>query len=204
VNFYNQIITLLNEHNQSIKNVSRALEIDTISIFFDKRYKLERLNKLGFWHKIKRDNTLYPKLEKRLTAKQITSAFKLEEYPIYYTNQPDYPKYNKAILVMFGLSQYHKSAPPTNLIEQIIKILKNISSIDICYDFDQKPNIDRLKEYYKVTQYQDTYYINNTYELMIEKICIYDKSNKNGLNFNVYRFEATINTKPYSLKSTAL
>ncbi|MDR0468116.1 MAG: hypothetical protein LBG67_04620, partial [Campylobacteraceae bacterium] len=65
-------------------------------------------------------------------------------------------------------------------------------SLDICYDFPQKPNIDKLKEYYKVTQYQDTYYINNTNHPMIKKICIYDKKKKNNLDFEVYRLEATI------------
>ncbi|MFV0480522.1 MAG: hypothetical protein ACK5LP_00930 [Campylobacteraceae bacterium] len=191
-----EIITLLNEFN---KDNLVDFEIDTIRIKFNKRCKLEKLQKLGNWHKINSNNPLIAKLKDRLSAKQITSAFQLENEPIYYCNIPDRPKYNKAQMVIFGLCQYHKDPPNINKVSQIASTLKDISSIDLCVDFEAKPNIDNLSEY-EVVQYvdtnsklpTDTYYINRTNILMVDKVCIYNKAIKNKLGFSVNRFEATI------------
>ena len=174
-------------------------QIDTIRINFFKQYNLDKLNELGSWHKIEKNNPIMSKLKKRLFLEAITSAYQLENYPIYYYNIQDKPKYRKAQLVIYGLSQYHKAPPPYSLVENLTKTLRNITNIDLCYDFENKPNIDNLSEY-KIEQYIDketmlptnTYYINDTGIPMIERVCIYDKSLKNKLSFNVNRFEATI------------
>ena len=48
----------------------------------------------------------------------------------------------------------------------------------------------------------DTHYINDTNILMIDKICIYNKAFKNGLNVVLWRIEATISIP--SIKYLAL
>ena len=204
MNFYKEIITNINDFKSAY---DIKFEIDTIVIDFSKQYKLEKLEKLGEWHKIKESAMFYKKIEEKQKThkseknkgKKITSAFQLKnkenkDYPIYYVNYYDYPRYYKAQLVMYGLHQYHKSEPPNNLKEQIIKILKNISSIDICFDFPEKPKIWALERDFKVNKYRNTktYYINNANHPMIKKICIYDKNDKDKLKFPAYRLEATI------------
>ena len=64
----------------------------------------------------------------------------------------------------------------------------------------QKPNLELLKKHFelkryfdkKIKAYTDTYYINDTNILMIDKITIYNKAIKNNLEGILYRIEATI------------
>lgn len=103
-------------------------------------------------------------------------------------------------MVIFGMKQYHKEPPPHQIVNKIVSILKNISNVDICFDSSDKPNINKLSEFFKLTRYvtkdgvfTDTYYINDTNILMIEKITIYDKAYKNELKYSLWRIEALIN-----------
>ena len=141
------------------------------------------------------------KLKKRLTDYEVTSAYQLENLNIYYYNSnKDKPKYRIATMVIFGLKQYHKAPPPQNIVTKILSILKNITNIDLCFDMKQKPNLELLKKHFelkryfdkKIKAYTDTYYINDTNILMIDKITIYNKAMKNNLKGILYRIEATI------------
>ena len=175
--------------------------IDSIRIEFSKQYKLSPLLELGEWSKIEKNNSLIPKLKKRLLENEITSAYRLEKHNIYYYNKRDIhkSKYRNAELVIFGMKQYHKDPPPRELITKILSILKDISTIDICVDMPYKPNLDRIKKLYTLTPFRtvkglatDTRYINNLDITMIEKIVIYNKQLKNNLDFRVWRVEAKI------------
>jgi hypothetical protein len=103
-------------------------------------------------------------------------------------------------MVIFGMKQYKKEPPPQHLVSKIITILKDITNIDLCLDIKQKPNIELLKKHFelkryfdkRIKAYTDTYYINDTNILMIDKICIYNKAIKNNLEGILYRIEATI------------
>ena len=199
MNTLQELENFIKEFNQ---NYNEDFAIDSIRIEFSKQHKKEKLGELGSWKKIhKNDKKILDKLEKRLTANEVTSAYQLEKYNIYYYNSnKDKPKYRIATMVIFGLKQYHKEPPPQNIVSKIILILKNITNIDLCLDMKQKPNLDILKNYFKLERYfdkrlktyTDTYYINDTNILMMDKICIYNKAYKNDLKVILWRIEATI------------
>ncbi len=197
MNTIEELNHFINEFNQ---NNNEDFEIDSIRIDFQKQHKKEKLDQLGKWKKLQKNSNILHKLKKRLLDEEITSVMRLEDYNIYYYNSnKDKPKYRTATMVIFGLKQYHKDPPPQNIVTKIITILKDISNIDLCLDFPFKPNLERLKEHYFLKQFvtkdgvfTDTYYINETRASMIEKVTIYNKALKNGLNGILWRLEATI------------
>lgn len=147
-----------------------------------------------------KNHAILKKLSSRLTTDEVTTAYQLKKFNIYYYNKKDESKkYDKAILVMFGLKQYHKNPPPRETIIKIIDILKNISNIDLCLDIMREPNYRELKAYFYLNQFvtskgfkTNTHYINETNRTMMEKVVLYDKQVKNDLNFKVWRIEAKI------------
>ena len=199
MNTLQELENFINEFNL---NNDEDFAIDTIRIDFSKQHKKENLEQLGKWKKInKNDKKIMAKLKRRLTADEVTSAYQLENYNIYYYNSnKDKPKYRIATMVIFGMKQYHKTPPPQNIVTKILSILKNITNIDLCFDMKQKPNLELLKKHFelkryfdkKIKAYTDTYYINDTNILMIDKITIYNKAMKNNLKGILYRIEATI------------
>ena len=199
MNTLQELENFINEFNI---NNNEDFAIDSIRIDFSKQHKKENLEQLGNWKKInKNDKRIMNKLKKRLTDDEVTSAYQLENLNIYYYNSnKDKPKYRIATMVIFGLKQYHKAPPPQNIVTKILSILKNITNIDLCFDMKQKPNLELLKKHFelkryfdkKIKAYTDTYYINDTNILMIDKITIYNKAIKNNLEGILYRIEATI------------
>ncbi|MCT7498435.1 hypothetical protein N5S76_01425 [Aliarcobacter cryaerophilus] len=199
MNILQELENFINEFNT---NNDEDFAIDTIRIDFSKQHKKENLEQLGKWKKInKNDKKIMAKLKRRLTADEVTSAYQLENYNIYYYNSnKDKPRYRIATMVIFGMKQYHKEPPPQNIVTKILSILKNVTNIDLCFDMKQKPNIELLKNHFdlkryfdkEIKAYTDTYYINETNILMIDKITIYNKAIKNNLEGILYRIEATI------------
>ncbi|MGB3750253.1 MAG: hypothetical protein WA945_01660 [Arcobacteraceae bacterium] len=204
MNILKELYNYIDEFNQY---TDEDFEIDSIRIEFKKRYKKEKLEELGNWSKInKNDKKIMDKLKKRLEAEEVTSALQLEKYNIYYYNSnTDRPRYNNAIMVIFGLKQYNKDLTlkenvPQHLVDKIISILKNVSNIDLCLDIKHKPNFEALNSRFELKQYFDkhlkcflnTYYINDTHILMIDKVIFYDKAYKNSLDCILWRIEATI------------
>ncbi|MFA6788185.1 MAG: hypothetical protein WC149_04340 [Arcobacteraceae bacterium] len=199
MNTLTELQNFINDFNQ---NSDEDFEIDSIRIDFSKQHKKEKLEELGAWKKInKNDKKIMDKLKKRLEADEVTSALQLGKYNIYYYNSnKDKPKYRLATMVIFGLKQYHKEPPPHQIVTKIISILKNITNIDLCLDMKQKPNLETLsnrfdlKRYFdtKIKAYTDTYYINDTNIPMIDKVTIYNKAFKNSLDGILWRIEATI------------
>ncbi len=172
------------------------LSIDTIRVNFSKQHKLSKLKKVGFWHKVTPSSKISSKLKKRLSDEEVTSAYQLEDYNIYFFNSQDRPLYRKATMVMFGLTQYNDKEVQYQTINRIINILDNISNIDICYDFDYKPNLDLLTSNFTVTNYKgfdQTYYCNTPNIPLIEKFYIYNKALKNNLNKILHRIEFKVN-----------
>ncbi|RXI41590.1 hypothetical protein CRU99_09635 [Malaciobacter mytili] len=199
MNVLQELENFINEFNL---NNNEDFKIDTIRIDFSKQHKKESLELLGNWKKInKNDKKILDKLKRRLTIDEVTSAYQLENYNIYYYNSnKDKPRYRLATMVIFGLSQYHKEPPPHQIVSKIISILKNITNIDLCLDMKQKPSLELLENHFNLKRYfdkkiktlTDTYYINETDISMIEKICIYNKAIKNNLGCILWRIEATI------------
>lgn len=197
----NKILENISEYITDFERVELInFDIDTMRIQFDKQRKLPKLKTIGKWEKLESTSYILYKLKERLFDTKVTSAYKLEGYDIYYYNLSDPPKYRKAMMVIFGLAQYHRTAPPTRIIHKILDTLKNVSDLDICYDTSIKPNIKKIESFYDVHQFIDkfgvftqTHYINNTSVVMLDKITIYDKAFKNNLGFKVWRYEARIN-----------
>ncbi len=198
MNTLQELENFINEFNL---NNNEDFAIDSIRIDFSKQHKKENLEQLGNWKKInKNDKKIMNKLKKRLTLDEVTSAYQLENYNIYYYNSnKDKPKYRIATMVIFGMKQYHKAPPPQNIVTKILSILKNITNIDLCFDMKQKPNIELLKNHFYLKRFvtkdgviTDTFYINDTNVLMIDKITIYNKAIKNNLEGILFRIEATI------------
>lgn len=168
------------------------LAIDTIRVNFSKQHKLKRLNELGNWHKVTLSSKISSKLKKRLTVDEITSVYQFENTNIYYFNSQDRPSYRKATMVIFGLRQYNGKEVPYKTINEIIKILDNISNVDICYDFEYTPVLSSLNKRYKPLNYKgynQTIYYNHSNNPLIEKFIIYNKALKNKLKGVLHRIE---------------
>lgn len=189
-----ELETFINEFNQS-KNEDFA--IDTIRIEFNKTFKLSKLNQLGTWSKVhKNDKQIMNHIKSAYRDIQVTSVRRLQKYNIYYYNLPNPPNYRKAVMVIFGLKQYHIEPLPRNIIKSILSILKDISNIDVCKDMKYSPNIENLERYFKLERYKltNTYYINDTKDIttLLKKVVIYDKAEKNNLDAILWRIEANI------------
>jgi hypothetical protein len=175
------------------------LAIDTVRIEFSKQHKKEALDSLGQWSKITPSSNISSKLKKRLNDDEITSAYQFERENIYYFNSSTPPKYRRAVMVIFGMKQYTSSAPSNHAVQGILNILKDVSELDICYDTPTPPNIEELSQYFEVKRYYtgkgvrtDTYYINTPNISMIEKVTIYNKAHKNGLDTPLWRIELKV------------
>ncbi len=111
----------------------------------------------------------------------------------------DAPKYRRATLVIFGMKQYHKEAPPRELVSKVLQVLKDVTNVDICMDLPCKPNLEALRKHFTLTPFitnkgviTDTNYINDTGIMMLDKITIYNKAQKNSLKGILWRLEAKI------------
>lgn len=166
------------------------LAIDTIRVQFNKEHKLEKLRSLGKWSKVSSSSNISSKLKKRLKDNEITSAHQFERENIYYFNSNiDRPRYNIAVMVIFGLKQYISSPPNQETVKSIVNILKDATELDLCYDTPIPPSLDELQKRFALTHYKDSVYINTPNIQMIEKVIIYNKALKNGLDTPLWRIE---------------
>lgn len=205
LDIYQQSLDYINNYNQ-LRKVN--FDIDSIRVEFIKENKIQELKEVGNWKRLTLNNNILHKLKKRLTDDEITNAYQLEKHHIYYYNSK-LSNYKIATLVIFGLKQYHKKPPPREIITKVLNVVygkrsKLKQNIDVCIDLATKPNLKELRKVFCLERYYhrtknsktatptDTYYINNPNILGIEKITIYDKAFKNGLNFPLWRIEAKI------------
>jgi hypothetical protein len=185
-----EIENYLSEFN---KDHGLDLAIDTIRIQFKKENKIDRLKSLGTWRKITPSSNISAKLKKRLKENEITSAYQFERENIYYFySNIDRPRYDIAVMVIFGMKQYTSSAPSNHIVKSILNILKDVSEIDVCFDTPIPPVLDELQKRFNLTHYKDSVYINVPNIQMIEKVIIYNKAIKNGLNAPLWRIEFTV------------
>ena len=201
---------ILSELKSYLQEFDFNFEIDTLRIDFIKSSKKSKLDSIGRWNKIKPNHQLFLKLQRRYEAKEITTVHQLENYNIYYFNSRK-KDYKLSTLVMFGLFQYCKAPPPVEIVKSILSIMqssikrgRNLLNIDICYDMKSAPDIAALKQFYYLTDYKkqgNTFYINDTNILSIDRICIYNKAFKNSLDGILHRIEATISIPNYNCLS---
>jgi len=185
-------------------NRDEDFDIDSIRIEFNKSSsRLAKLNELGTWSKVsKNDQQIMKHIKVAYQDMKITSVKRLDKLNIYYYNIADKPKYCKAVMVIFGLKQYHKDPPPRNIINSIIAITKNISNVDVCKDIKYKPNLKELRTKFTLKRFMipkqkiltNTYYLNDTEDItkLFKKVVIYNKAEKNNLKGTLWRLEANI------------
>lgn len=198
---------ILSKLENYLQEFNFDFQIDTLRIDFIKTSKKSKLDTVGRWNKIKPNHQLFLKLQRRYEAKEITTVHQLENYNIYYFNSRK-KDYKLSTLVLFGLFQHHKAPPPVEIVNSILSIMqssvkrgRNLLNIDICYDMKSIPDIATLKQFYYLTDYRNqrnTFYINSTNILSMDRICIYNKALKNGLDGILWRIEATISIPNYN------
>jgi hypothetical protein len=203
-------LNIISKLEDYLKEFELDFKIDTLRIDFIKSSKKDKLNSIGRWNKIKPNHQLFLKLKRRYEAEELTTVYQLENYNIYYFNSKK-KNYNFATLVMFGLFQYHKALPPVKIVNSILSIMqssvkrgRNLLNIDICFDMKSIPDIEALKKYYYLTDYKkqgNSFYINDTKILSMDRVCIYNKALKNKLDGTLWRIEATISIPNYNYLS---
>jgi len=185
-------------------------DIDTIRFKYNKTHLGKKLDKVGQWVKLAKNNHMLIKAQKREKNLKITSIYSLEKYNIHRYYFQDPPKYKKAKLVIFGLKQYYKNMNvkknPQKMIDNVVSVIynsvksnKNSIEIDVCWDMPYRPKLKKLEKHYELKQYitdkgvkTDTYYINSPNLLGINRIVIYNKTSKDDLEQTLHRIEATI------------
>ena len=188
-NILDQLQAFIEEFNKLNKT---GFAIDSIRIDFSKEHKLEELKKIGRWEKIGKNSPLLSKLKKRLHGEVLTSVRRLAGHDVYYYSLQDPPKYRRARMVIFGLKQYHKEPTAEGIVRSVLRILKDVTNVDICFDTDRPPNLDRVAHYFALHHYKGSSYINAPLIPMVERIVFYDKRIKNALGFPLWRMEATV------------
>nr|WP_315046883.1 aspartate carbamoyltransferase [uncultured Campylobacter sp.] len=118
---------------------------------------------------------------------KIINIYELEDLSIFYATTKSLNSCDKkAIIEFYGLRQYHKPAPPLDLIAELLDAINNVSSIDLCYDSHTPFNLDA----FKIIKYGSTAYVKAEFGTL-QRIYFYDKALKNDLSFSLYRAEAT-------------
>lgn len=184
--------------NQILAETSN-IHIDTIrASFFKNRVTKKHHTKIELLKSIAKNHGL--KWRKMQDAKEIkiagryefrglkiTDFYELEDLSIFYatTKAPNDCRH-KAVIEFYGLRQYHKPAPPLDLIAELLDAINNVSSIDLCYDSHTPFNLDA----FKIIRYGSTAYVKAEFGVL-QRIYFYDKALKNDLGFSLYRAEAT-------------
>ena len=175
------------------------IHIDTIrASFFKNAVTKKRFSKMELLKSIAKNHGL--KWRKMQDAKEIkiarryefrglkiTDLYELENLSIFYatTKAPNDCR-QKAVIEFYGLRQYHKPAPPLDLIVELLDAVNNVSSIDLCYDSCAPFNLDA----FEIIRHGNTAYVKAEFGAL-QRIYFYDKALKNDLGFPLYRTEAT-------------
>lgn len=176
------------------------INIDTIRASFFKNAitrknhtKIELLKRITKSHGLKWRKMRSEKESKILNRYEfkglkVTNIYELENLSIFYATTKDQNNGDKkAVIEFYGLRQYHKPPPPLNLIDELLTVVNNVSSVDVCFDSQKPFNLSS----FEIISHQNTQYIKS--ELgTLQRVYFYDKALKNSLNFPLYRAEATI------------
>lgn len=205
---FNDVINSLN------KNTKLNLAIDTIRCNFYKNGIARNLNtnkinalktvaeNYGYkWRKLNKNNDDFIKIYKRYHYDKkldLTNIYTLTDnekiLPIYYANTTNGNRH-KSRLEIYALKQYDREKPDYEFINKLLSIVNTITSIDLCFDFKEPLNTDKLKEIFNFREYGETnptvYFDLELYDL-VQRFYIYDKQLKNNLKYPLYRIETEI------------
>lgn len=182
-----EILSYLNKILAETQNI----HIDTIRASFfknaitKKRFsKIELLKSIAKAHGLKwrkMQDTKEIKIAGRYEFRglKITDLYELENLSIFYatTKAPNDCR-QKAIIEFYGLRQYHKPAPPLDLIAELLDAINNVSSIDLCYNSRTPFNLDA----FEIIRHGNTAYVKAEFGAL-QRIYFYDKALKNDLGF---------------------
>lgn len=139
------------------------------------------------WHKMQDAKEIKIAGRYEFKGLKIINIYELENLSIFYatTKSPNSCD-KKAVIEFYGLRQYHKPAPPLDLIAELLDAVNNVSSIDLCYDSRTPFNLDA----FKIIRRGNTAYVKAEFGVL-QRIYFYDKALKNDLGSPLYRAEAT-------------
>lgn len=200
---------ILAEVESIINTADNKIYIDTIRATFYKKAiiqktytKMELLNSIARkygkkWQKLDKQTAKAVKIERRHEFKgyEIVNIYALSDLPIFYAtlkssgNEPQ-----KALFEVYGLRQYNKTPPPKELIAELLGVINNVSSLDLCFDKDSPFNLDPFCD--EVISFENTKYLKNND--VLARVYFYDKAKKNNLNLPIYRAEAVVSINPKS------
>lgn len=200
---------ILAELASIINTAESKIYIDTIRATFYKKAitqkthkKIDLLKSIAKaygqkWLKLDKQTAKAVKIERRHEFKsyEIVNIYVLSDLPIFYAtlkssdNEPQ-----KALFEVYGLRQYNKTPPPKELIAELLGVVNNVSSLDLCFDKDSPFNLEAFKD--EVYYHSDTAYLNNNE--VLSRVYFYDKAKKNNLNLPIYRAEAVVSINPKS------
>lgn len=200
--------------NSLNKNTKLNLAIDTIRCNFYKNGNAPNLNankinalktiaeNYGYkWRKLNKKNDDFIKIYKRYHYDKkldLTNIYTLTDnekiLPIYYANTTNGNRH-KSRLEIYALKQYDREKPDYELINKLLSVVNTITSIDLCFDFKEPLNIDKLKKNFNFREYGETsptvYFDLELYNL-VQRFYIYDKQLKDNLKYPLYRIETEI------------
>jgi len=150
---------ILAELASIINPAESGIHIDTIRATFLKKAiiqktytKMELLNSIARkygkkWQKLDKQTAKAVKIERRYEFRdyEIVNIYMLSDLPIFYAtlkNAGNEPQ--KALFEVYGLRQYNKTPPPKELIAELLGVINNVSSLDLCFDKDSPFNLDPL------------------------------------------------------------
>lgn len=200
---------ILAELASIINPAESGIHIDTIRATFFKKAIIQKTytkmklldliaRKYGKkWQKLDKQTAKAVKIERRYEFRdyEILNIYALSDLPIFYAtlkssgNEPQ-----KALFEVYGLRQYNKTPPPKELIAELLGMVNNVSSLDLCFDKDSPFNLDPFCD--EVISFENTKYLKNND--VLTRVYFYDKAKKNNLNLPIYRAEAVVSINPKS------
>ena len=202
-------VDILAEVESIINPAESKIYIDTIRATFYKKAitqkthkKIDLLKSVARkygkkWLKLDKQTAKAVKIERRFEFRdyEIVNIYMLSDLPIFYAtlkNAGNEPQ--KALFEVYGLRQYNKTPPPKELITELLGVINNVSSLDLCFDKDSPFNLDPFCD--EVIGFENTKYLKNND--VLSRVYFYDKAKKNNLNLPIYRAEAVVSINPKS------
>ena len=196
-------VDILAEVESIINPAESKIYIDTIRATFFKKAitqkthkKIDLLNSIARkygkkWQKLDKQTVKAVKIERRYEFRdyEIVNIYVLSDLPIFYAtlkssgNEPQ-----RALL------EYNKTPPPKELIAELLGVVNNVSSLDLCFDKDSPFNLEPFCD--EVISFENTKYLKNND--VLTRVYFYDKAKKNNLNLPIYRAEAVVSINPKS------
>ncbi len=181
----------------AFRNLPKYLAIDTIKSYSRKNGRIEKISALFELKKITDSSKVSAHLKRNIKDRQeITGGLYAPDAPFSFAILKDNRNdYRFAYFIAYSLRSYkeHKELSETakDTLDRLFTICPP-SSIDICFDTPTKPNFEALGLFGEVTKpYRkfETRYLNNPTLYGVDRVIIYDKSTKDGLDAPIWRIE---------------